>query len=105
MGLGVGWGLLGISRLVSYITYPTPTNPNHDRLKLDAAAEKAKKTLSPAGVTEASISVECLLDDTDLNVSLPLEEFEKRVQPLLARLEAPIQQALAGACLGRWVID
>ena len=28
-------------------------------LKLQAAAEKAKKTLSPAGVNEANISVEC----------------------------------------------
>ena len=76
----------------------TTIHVNAHRLKLDAAAEKAKKTLSPAGVTEASISVECLMDDTDLNVSLPLDEFEKRVQPLLARLEAPIKQAMAGAC-------
>lgn len=67
-------------------------------MKLEAAAEKAKKTLSPAGVTEAAIAVECLMDDTDLNVNLALNEFEKRVQPLLARLEAPIKQAMAGAC-------
>lgn len=41
------------------------------------------------------------MDDTDLNVSLSLEEFERRVQPLLARLEAPITQAMAGkrACV------
>lgn len=67
-------------------------------MKLEAAAEKAKKTLSPAGVTEAAIAVECLLEDTDLNVNLALAEFEKRVQPLLVRLEAPISQAMAGAC-------
>ncbi len=66
-------------------------------LKLQAAAEKAKKTLSPAGVSEASISVECVLEDTDLNTALSVDEFEKRVQPLLARLEAPIKQALAEA--------
>jgi len=66
-------------------------------LKLQAAAEKAKKTLSPAGVSEASISVECVMEDTDLNTALSLEEFERRVQPLLARLEAPITQALAEA--------
>ncbi|EWM30307.1 heat shock protein 70 [Nannochloropsis gaditana] len=66
-------------------------------LKLQAAAEKAKKTLSPAGVSEASISVECVLEDTDLNTALSLEEFEKRVQPLLARLDGPIMQAMAEA--------
>lgn len=66
------------------------------RLKLEAAAEKAKKTLSPAGVSAASISVECVLDEIDLNVNLQLDEFEARCQPLLARLEGPIRQALAG---------
>ena len=39
-------------------------------LKLQVAAEKAKKTLSPNGVMEASISVECLADDKDLNCTL-----------------------------------
>lgn len=74
-----------------------PRTNAKSKLKLDAAAEKAKKTLSPAGVTEAAISVECVMDDTDLNVKLSLDEFETRVQPLLARLETPIQQALAEA--------
>ena len=66
-------------------------------LKLQGAAEKAKKTLSPAGVSEAAISVECVWEDIDLNVNLSVDEFEKRVQPLLARLEAPIRQALEEA--------
>lgn len=66
-------------------------------LKLIAAAEKAKKTLSPAGVTEAQISVECLAEDLDLNCTLTLEEFERRAASLTSRLEAPILSALAEA--------
>ena len=36
--------------------------------KLMAAAEKAKKTLSPAGVKEARINLECLMDDFDFGL-------------------------------------
>jgi molecular chaperone DnaK (HSP70) len=36
------------------------------------------------------------MDEIDLNCNLSLEEFEGRCQPLLARLEAPIKQALEG---------
>lgn len=68
-------------------------------LKLQAAAEKAKKTLSPAGVSEASISVECLAEDHDLNALLSRDEFEARAAPLVARLRAPIERALREAGL------
>jgi heat shock protein 4 len=68
-------------------------------LKLQAAAEKAKKTLSPAGVNEASISVECLADDRDLNAILTKDEFESRAAPLVARLRGPIERALREAGL------
>jgi heat shock protein 4 len=68
-------------------------------LKLQAAAEKAKKTLSPAGVNEANISVECLAEDHDCNCVLSREEFEKRCASLVARLRAPVEQALAEAKL------
>eukprot|EP01034_Spumella_vulgaris_P024133 gene24133-30443_t len=68
-------------------------------LKLQAAAEKAKKTLSPAGVNEANISVECLAEDHDCNCVLTREEFEKRCVNLVARLRAPVEQALAEAKL------
>lgn len=70
-------------------------------LKLQAAAEKAKKTLSPAGVNEANISVECLAEDTDLAVVLTRDEFESRVATLVARLRAPIEQALSEAKLSK----
>lgn len=70
-------------------------------LKLEAAAEKAKKTLSPAGVSEANISVECLAEDHDLNCVLSRDEFESRSAHLVGRLEAPILQCLQEAGLDK----
>jgi heat shock protein 4 len=69
------------------------------RLKLLAAAEKAKKTLSPQGVTEARINLESLMDDFDFSIALLAEEYEKLSAPLLARLAKPIQLALEEAKL------
>ena len=68
-------------------------------LKLQAAAEKAKKTLSPAGVNEASISVECLADDKDLSIILTKNEFEKRSAAIISCLEGPLLQAMSEAGL------
>lgn len=70
-------------------------------LKLQVAAEKAKKTLSPVGVNEASVSVECLADDRDLSCIFTKDEFNRITSGLVERLEAPIQQALAEAGLQR----
>lgn len=69
------------------------------RIKLLIAAEKAKKTLSPAGVREARINLECLMNDLDFNIKLEAPKFEKMVQPLLDRLIAPLQRALDEAKL------
>jgi heat shock protein 4 len=68
-------------------------------LKMQIAAEKAKKTLSPAGVNEAIISVECLSEDHDLNCRITREEFENRCSSLFSRLEAPLNQCLTEAGL------
>jgi heat shock protein 4 len=68
-------------------------------LKLMAAAEKAKKTLSPHGVKEASINLECLMDDLDFHIMLKAPDYEKLCAPLLARLEEPIKKALEEAKL------
>lgn len=73
--------------------------------KLEAAAEKAKKTLSPAGVFVANVSVECLAEDRDLNCQLTLEEFEARSAPLVARLIPPLEQALAEAGIDKSAIS
>jgi len=64
-------------------------------IKLMSAAEKAKKTLSPAGVKEARMHIEMLMDDLDFNVTLTANDYEVMCAPLLARLEAPILAALA----------
>jgi heat shock protein 4 len=70
-------------------------------LKIEQAAEKAKKTLSPSGVNEANVSVECLMNDIDFSGTLTRDVFEATCQPLLDRLEAPIQQALLEAGITR----
>ena len=67
--------------------------------KLMAAAEKAKKTLSPAGVKEARINLECLMDDLDFGTTLKAEKYEEMFAPFLARLEGPIKRALDEANL------
>ena len=64
-------------------------------LKLLIAAEKAKKTLSPAGVKEARINLESLMDDLDFNCVLAATDYEGMCADLLARLNPPIQRALA----------
>jgi len=76
-----------------------PMNNPKVALKLYVAAEKAKKTLSPAGVREARISLESLMDDHDFSCTLTDVEYESLCAPLLARLAAPIERALAEANL------
>eukprot|EP00980_Cylindrotheca_fusiformis_P001438 scaffold345_cov134-Cylindrotheca_fusiformis.AAC.49 len=75
----------------------SPKNKPKVMLKLLAAAEKAKKTLSPQGVKEASINLECLMEDLDFNIMLKAPDYEAMCQPLLDRLEAPIKKVLADA--------
>jgi len=78
------------------------SNPSDNpkvQLKLRNAAEKAKKTLSPYGVKEARISLECLMDDFDFNTKLTAEDYEEMCAPLLDRLASPIELALEEAGL------
>lgn len=69
-------------------------------LKLLDAAEKAKKTLSPIGVKEARIHLECLMDDLDFSVSIQAEDYKAMIAPLLARLAGPVERALAETGIG-----
>lgn len=69
------------------------------KIKLLTAAEKAKKTLSPFGVREARINLECIMCDLDFGIKLEAAKFEELVQPLLDRLIAPLQRALEEAKL------
>lgn len=68
-------------------------------LKFLVAAEKAKKTLSPAGVKEARINLECIMDDLDFGITLKATDYKEMCQPLLDRLAAPINRALEEASL------
>jgi len=68
-------------------------------VKILAAAEKAKKTLSPTGVKEAPINLECLMEDLDFNIKLKADEYEAMCAPLIARLEDPVKKTLAEAGL------
>lgn len=70
-------------------------------LKLQAAAEKAKQTLSPAGVTDANVSVECLAEERDLSCVVKRDEFETRCAALVAKLRGPIEACLAEAGLAK----
>ncbi len=47
------------------------------RIKLFVAAEKAKVSISPYGVNQAPISVECLLEERDLSLQLTTEKLEE----------------------------
>lgn len=76
-----------------------PMEKPKTHLKILSAAEAAKKTLSPAGVKEARINLEMLMDDFDFSTSLKVEEYEAICQPLLDRLAGPIQRALEEAKL------
>lgn len=68
-------------------------------LKLQVAGEKAKKLLSPQGVTEAPANVECLAEDIDLNVLLSKEEFETKSKFLIDKLAGPVNRCLSEAGL------
>ncbi|KAG7194348.1 adenyl-nucleotide exchange factor sse1 [Scheffersomyces spartinae] len=67
------------------------------------AAEKLKKVLSAN--TQAPFNIESLMNDVDVSSSLTREELEEMVQPLLARVHVPIEQALKTAGLTAADID
>lgn len=77
--------------------YPgeNPLSSPKPKMKLLDACEKAKKTLSPHGVGEANMYIECLMNDRDFTLKLTLEKFEELVAPLLDRLVPPLEAALA----------
>lgn len=67
------------------------------RIKLLSACEKAKKNLSPQGVTATHLNIECLANDRDYHSQVTLEQFDELIEPLLQRLPGPIERALADA--------
>jgi len=63
------------------------------RARLEVACERVKKVLS-ANI-EAPLAVECIMNDTDVKGMVSREQFEKLAAPLLSKIAAPIQRALA----------
>ena len=66
-------------------------------LPLRIACEKLKKVLSAN--PEAPLSVECLMDEKDVKGFIKKEEFERISTPILERVKAPLEKALAEAGL------
>lgn len=65
--------------------------------RVATAAEKLKKILSANA--QAPLNIESLMDDKDVRAVLKREELEELVKPLLERVIAPLEQALAEAKL------
>lgn len=68
-----------------------------------AAAEKLKKVLSAN--QSAPLNIESLMNDIDVRAMITRQEFEAMVEPLLHRINAPLEQALADAKLTKEDID
>ncbi|PTB64025.1 heat shock protein 70 [Trichoderma citrinoviride] len=68
-----------------------------------AAAEKTKKILSAN--QQAPVNIESLMNDVDASAMVTRQEFEAMVEPLLARVHLPLEQALAQAKLTKDDID
>jgi len=71
--------------------------------RLIASCEKLKKVLSANA--ESNLSVESIMNDIDASSRLTREQLEGLIAPLLDRVQAPIQKALAAAGLTPEHID
>ncbi|KAI1422287.1 heat shock protein Hsp88 [Xylaria sp. FL1777] len=71
--------------------------------RVEAGAEKMKKILSAN--QQAPLNIESLMNDIDVNAMVTRQEFEALVEPLLNKVTAPLEQALADAGLTKDDID
>ncbi|KAI3338794.1 heat shock protein Hsp88 [Ustulina deusta] len=78
------------------------TNPKA-LARVEAGAEKMKKILSAN--QQAPLNIESLMNDIDVNAMMTRQEFEALVEPLLNKVTAPLEQALADAELTKDDID
>ncbi|GAW18634.1 hypothetical protein EKO27_g7810 [Xylaria grammica] len=78
------------------------TNPKA-LARVEAGAEKLKKILSAN--QQAPLNIESLMNDIDVNAMVTRQEFEALVEPLLNKVAAPLEQALADAGLTKDDID
>ena len=66
-------------------------------IRLRREAAKMKKVLSAN--SQASMNLECLVDDHDLSCSITRDELDEQAKPFYARFAAPLEEALASAGL------
>ncbi|KAG6430042.1 hypothetical protein SASPL_108101 [Salvia splendens] len=66
-------------------------------LRLRAACEKLKKVLSENA--EASLNIECLMDEKDVIGFMKRDDFEQISSPILERVRIPLEKVLAYAQL------
>ncbi|CAD7928457.1 unnamed protein product [Amoebophrya sp. A25] len=70
-----------------------PIKSKKAKLKLEDAVQKCKKILSAND--EASVSVECLMEDEDLSGRITRDDFESLCAPLQKRVEDAIAKCLS----------
>ncbi|GAP82943.1 putative heat shock 70kDa protein 4 [Rosellinia necatrix] len=78
------------------------TNPKA-MARVETGAEKLKKILSAN--QQAPLNIESLMNDIDVNAMVTRQEFEALVEPLLGKVTAPLEQALADSKLTKDDID
>jgi len=96
--------LMLVEQFAAEFESKTKLDPRKDpkaMLKLRGAAEKAKQTLTPEGMTKAEVSVEYLMNEKDLRTFCTIEQLDAAVKPLADRIEPLIRRALADAHLKR----
>ncbi|KAI0478992.1 heat shock protein Hsp88 [Xylariaceae sp. FL0804] len=84
--------------------YKIDITTNHKAMaRVEAAAEKLKKILSAN--QQAPLNIESLMNDIDVSAMMTRQEFEALMEPLLTKVAAPLEQALADAKLSKDDID
>ena len=76
---------------IDALTAPRPT------LRLRQASEKARRVLSAN--SEAVVSLDCLVGETDVHGTIGRSDFEGMAEPLLGRAQAACEKALRDAAL------
>ncbi|KAH8107653.1 heat shock protein [Cristinia sonorae] len=71
--------------------------------RLAAGCDRVKKVLSANA--ESPLNVESIMNDIDASSKLTREEYEQLIAPVLDRIQAPVQQALADSGLTLDEID
>ncbi|GAA6009372.1 hypothetical protein JCM11491_004297 [Sporobolomyces phaffii] len=71
--------------------------------RLSAAVEKLKKVLSANAL--APLSVESIMNDVDASSTMKREEFEELISPVLEKVAAPLERALAASGLSKEDIE